>query len=154
MEFKENLKKIRKEKKITQKQLGELIGKKEITIRNYESGKATPPLIVIEQIAKVLNITINELLTGEKIKLWEFDEKDLYSDFDFEKIEQIENELSKKLLKISNEELEQLFYLKYGLKLTEIEKKELCKEVKNYIEYSLNKIKNIQILGQEKEPQD
>lgn len=153
MEFKDNLKLIRKNKKITQKELANLLGKNQVTIARYETGDIIPPLSVIEQIAKVLDITTDELLTT-KTKLWNFSHEDLTSKIDFEKIEQIENELSKKLLKISNEELAELFYLKYGLKLTEIEKKELCKEVKNYIEYSLNKIKNIQILGQEKEPQE
>ncbi len=62
MGFKENLKNIRKEKKLSQKALGELIGKKEITIRNYESGKIMPPLKVIENISNKLNVPIYELI--------------------------------------------------------------------------------------------
>lgn len=153
MEFKDNLKLIRKNKKLTQKELANLLGKNQVTIARYETGDIVPPLSVIEQIAKVLDITTDELLTT-KTKLWNSRVEYLTSKIDFKKMEQIENELSKKLLKISNEELAELFYLNYGLELTEIEKKELCKEIKNYIEYSLNKIKNIQIFGQEKEPQD
>ena len=62
MGFKENLKNIRKEKKLSQKAFGELIGKKEITIRNYESGKIMPPLKVIENISNKLNVPIYELI--------------------------------------------------------------------------------------------
>ena len=67
MGFKENLKSIRKEKKLSQKALGELIGKKEITIRNYESGKITPPIKVIEEIAEKLDIPLSRIL-GTKTK--------------------------------------------------------------------------------------
>lgn len=67
MGFKENLKNIRKEKKLSQKALGELIGKKEITIRNYESGKIMPPLKVIEEIAEKLNVPVSQIL-GAKTK--------------------------------------------------------------------------------------
>lgn len=67
MGFKENLKNIRKEKKLSQKALGELIGKKEITIRNYESGKITPPIKVIEEIAEKLNVPVSQIL-GAKTK--------------------------------------------------------------------------------------
>ena len=62
MGFKENLKNIRQEKKLSQKKLGELIGKKEITIRNYENGKITPPIKVIEEISNKLNVPLYELI--------------------------------------------------------------------------------------------
>ena len=52
----ELIKKYRKEKKITQKQLASLIGKAEITIRKYESGALVPPLETLYSIAKVLEI--------------------------------------------------------------------------------------------------
>ena len=59
----ERIKAIRKEKKITQKQLGELIGKKEITIRKYENGQIAPTLEVITKIAEALDTSISKLVT-------------------------------------------------------------------------------------------
>lgn len=75
MKFKENLKRIRKEKKLTQKQLAELLNKQEITVRKYESGEISPPLKVIEEIAKILDVSNDELLTEktdrESLKEWQ-----------------------------------------------------------------------------------
>lgn len=62
MEFKDNLKKVRKKKKITQRQLAEMLGKNQVTIARYETGDIIPPIKVIEEIAKALNISKWELL--------------------------------------------------------------------------------------------
>lgn len=51
-----NLKKYRNENKLTQKQLGELIHKKEITIRKYESGDTKVPFNVVIDICRIFNI--------------------------------------------------------------------------------------------------
>lgn len=52
-----NIKKYRKEKKITQKQLAELIGKTESSIQKYEAGKVEIPTSVLNNIAEKLNCT-------------------------------------------------------------------------------------------------
>ena len=56
------IKKLRTLKELTQKQLGEKIGKSAITIRKYESGEITPPWTVLEDIAKALDVPFNELI--------------------------------------------------------------------------------------------
>lgn len=58
---------IRKDRKLTQKEFGELIGKAEITIRKYEKGDVTPPLDVVLKIGKKLGSEISDLLLNEFI---------------------------------------------------------------------------------------
>lgn len=57
----ENIKRIRKEKGITQKKLGELCGIAEPNIRKYELGKANPKIETLMKIAQALEVPINEL---------------------------------------------------------------------------------------------
>lgn len=59
----DNIKKYRKAKKMTQKELGEKIGKKEITIRRYEKGDITPPVPIINSLSIVLDIPVTKLLS-------------------------------------------------------------------------------------------
>lgn len=54
----ENIRAIRKEKGLTQKELGRLCGIAEITIRQYESEKYQPKIETIEKIAKALGVPI------------------------------------------------------------------------------------------------
>lgn len=61
MSIGELLKKSRKNTKITQKQLGELIGKSERTIQNYEGNKVVPPLDVLKNISSILNISLESI---------------------------------------------------------------------------------------------
>lgn len=58
----ENIKKLRNEKKVTQKQLGKMTGIAEITIRQYEAGKYKPKLENIRKIASALGVYMNELI--------------------------------------------------------------------------------------------
>lgn len=57
----ENIRRIRKEKKLTQKQLGELCQINEVQIRQYEIGKANPKIETIEKIAHALQCPVYEL---------------------------------------------------------------------------------------------
>lgn len=66
MEFKENLKRLRKKKNLTQREFGKLIGKSELAIRCYESGKTTPPLYVLKEMGRALDVPINELIDAEE----------------------------------------------------------------------------------------
>lgn len=50
------IKKIRKEKNLTQSQLAKLIDKSVITIRKWESGERTPNIETIKEIAKALEV--------------------------------------------------------------------------------------------------
>ena len=60
--------KLRKEKKLTQEQLAEKLGVTSKSISRWENGNTMPDVSLFEPLCKELNITINELLSGEKIK--------------------------------------------------------------------------------------
>jgi len=53
---------IRKERKITQEQLGQLAGIAKSTISNYEQGTREPNVVTINKLANILNVTGDELL--------------------------------------------------------------------------------------------
>lgn len=54
----ENIRKLRKERGLTQKQLGELCGINEANIRKYEADKQNAKIETIEKIAKALEVPI------------------------------------------------------------------------------------------------
>ncbi|MBD5460967.1 MAG: helix-turn-helix transcriptional regulator [Lachnospiraceae bacterium] len=58
----ENIKKIRKEKRLTQKQLGKKCGIDEANIRKYELGKQNPKIETIQKIAMALGVAWSTLL--------------------------------------------------------------------------------------------
>lgn len=62
----ENIRKFRKERKMTQRQLGEKCGMYESQIRKYELGTANPKIDTIKKIADALNVSIDRL-TGDSV---------------------------------------------------------------------------------------
>ena len=60
----DKLKKIRKDKKMTQTQLAELCGISRNSIVNWETGKSTPKVADIEKLSLVLGISPHELMEG------------------------------------------------------------------------------------------
>lgn len=58
----ENIKRIRKEKKLTQKQLGERLGVSQAAIGQFENGKSSPRLETIKKIALALDVSEDKLL--------------------------------------------------------------------------------------------
>lgn len=72
MAIADNIKRIRKEKGITQKKLGELTNIAEPNIRKYENGKQNPKMETLIKIAKALGVHLKDLVD---ISIWnEFDE--------------------------------------------------------------------------------
>lgn len=65
----------RKEKKITQSQLSEQLGVTDRSVSNWETGKNMPDLSLFKPLCEILDITINELLSGEKLSKEEYQEK-------------------------------------------------------------------------------
>ncbi len=57
----------RKEKKLTQAQLAEKLGVTNRTISKWENGRGLPDLSLFSPLSQELGITINELLSGEKL---------------------------------------------------------------------------------------
>ena len=67
--------KIRKEKNITQQVLANKIGVTDRAISNWENGRRMPDLSLIKPLCDELGITINDLLSGEKIDQQDYQEK-------------------------------------------------------------------------------
>ena len=65
----DNLRRIRKEKKITQKQLAEKIGVQPSAISKYETGKVSPTIEQLEKIAEVLEVPVMSLFPQSVIDL-------------------------------------------------------------------------------------
>lgn len=61
----EKLRELRKAKKLTMKQLGQLVGASESTISLYERGLHDPDILTINRIADALGVTVDELLGRE-----------------------------------------------------------------------------------------
>ena len=59
---------LRKGKNLTQQQLGEKIGVSPKTISKWETGKGMPDLSSLKPLSDCLEISINELLSGERIE--------------------------------------------------------------------------------------
>ena len=62
MSIGENIRYLRKQAKLTQKQLAQIVGVNEVTIRSYERGKYEPKTDVLYRLVKALDCNINEIL--------------------------------------------------------------------------------------------
>ena len=58
----------RKSKKLTQSALAEKLGVTNRSISNWENGKHMPDLSLFKPLCNILDISINELMSGEKIE--------------------------------------------------------------------------------------
>jgi len=66
--------KCRKEKKMTQADLAEILGVTDKSISNWENARCMPDLSLFKPLCDALDITINELISGERV------EKELYQE--------------------------------------------------------------------------
>ena len=66
----ENIKRIRKDKGLTQKKLGELCGMNEANIRKYELGKANPKIETVDKIASALGVKIVDIMEQFTMEQW------------------------------------------------------------------------------------
>ena len=60
------IKNIRKENKLTQKELADKLGVTYQAVSKWENGKNVPDISIIKEISKMFNIDIDEILDGEK----------------------------------------------------------------------------------------
>ena len=65
----------RKNKKMTQSELAEKLGVTDKSIGNWENGRNMPDLSLFKPLCNELNISINELMSGEKISKENYQEK-------------------------------------------------------------------------------
>lgn len=61
----QNIKKYRNLKGWTQDELSKKIGKSRTAVNHYENDYSDPPFSIVEKIAKVLEVSILDLLKGE-----------------------------------------------------------------------------------------
>ena len=61
------LKQLRKENNMTQEQLGERIGVTNKTVSRWETGNYMPPVECLELLSDIYQISINEILAGERL---------------------------------------------------------------------------------------
>lgn len=59
------LKELRREKGMTQDELGKEIGVTNKTISKWENGNYMPPIDVLMLLSEMYNVSINEILTGQ-----------------------------------------------------------------------------------------
>lgn len=67
--------KCRKDKKMTQSELAEKLGVTDKSIGNWENGRNMPDLSLFKPLCDELDITINDLLSGERISKEKYQEK-------------------------------------------------------------------------------
>ena len=87
----------RKNKGLTQDQLAEKLGVTNKTISRWETGKYMPDLSLLKPLSEELGITLNELLSGEKIKeekIVENTERNILNTIDYSS-KKVENEHKK-----------------------------------------------------------
>lgn len=68
MEFKDRLKELRKEKRLTQVKLGEMLNYGYTAIANYESGRNQPSIPDLKKIASIFNVSMDYLLGVNDIR--------------------------------------------------------------------------------------
>lgn len=59
---------LRREKKLTQEQLAEKLSVNVKSVSRWETGRNLPDFAVMRELCEVLDISVNELLEGKKIK--------------------------------------------------------------------------------------
>lgn len=65
---------LRKEQKLTQEELGEKIGVTNKTVSRWENGNYMPPVEILQILSKQFNVSINELLSGERLSTEQYKE--------------------------------------------------------------------------------
>ena len=63
---------LRKEKSLTQAQLGDLLGVTNKTISRWENGNYMPDLSVLQALCSVLEVSVNEMLSGKRLDQSDF----------------------------------------------------------------------------------
>jgi len=89
----------RKSKKMTQAELAEKLGVTDRSVSKWENGRCMPDLSLFEPLCEELGISINELLSGERIRKEEYQEKleqNLVSTIDYsnKQIKKVKSQIS------------------------------------------------------------
>ena len=101
----------RKNKKLTQSELAEKLGVTDKSISNWENGRNMPDLSLFKPLCSILEISINDLISGEKVS------KDKYQDKFEENIINTIDYTNKKINEKSDEEINDLMPAKMKRKI-------------------------------------
>ena len=71
----QHIAKCRKEKKLTQAQLAERLNITDRAVSKWETGKSMPDSSIMLELCEILGITVNDLLSGEKISMESYEKK-------------------------------------------------------------------------------
>ncbi len=71
----EFIKTLRKGKKLTQKELAEKLNCTDKAISRWETGRGIPEISFLLPLSEILDVSVNEILLGEKIEKEDFKEK-------------------------------------------------------------------------------
>lgn len=74
-EIGEFIAKCRKEKKLTQAQLAERLNITDRAVSKWKTGKSMPDSSIMLELCEILGITVNDLLSGEKISMESYEKK-------------------------------------------------------------------------------
>lgn len=85
----------RKEAGFTQASLGEKLGITDRAVSKWENGKSMPDVSIMMELCELLNINVNELLTGERLSMENYKQKAEENLLELQKQEELNN---KKLL--------------------------------------------------------
>ena len=111
MAISDNIKKIRKEKNMTQKQLAEKAGLSIAAIQGYEQSKYKPKTEQLKRLAKALDVSVNDIDPGhaeilDSTKLQKVIQADILSGID---VKYPAREKSKELDSIMSQMMEQIY---------------------------------------------
>ena len=66
---------LRKEKNLTQEQLGEKLGVTNKTVSRWENGNYLPPVEILQLLSELYGLTINEILSAQRLTSAQYQEK-------------------------------------------------------------------------------
>lgn len=93
------LKELRKQNNMTQEQLGEQLGVTNKTVSRWETGSYLPPIECLKLLSDMYQISINEILTGQRLNESEYKEASEENiSFALEKIKTEEKRFENKLI--------------------------------------------------------
>lgn len=122
----------RKEKGMTQAQLAEKMNITDRAVSKWETGKSMPDSSIMLELCNILGVTVNELLSGERIEMDNYEEKVNENLIEMKKKE--ENSLNKNALisiiytiTMAIALNSTIFLLQLGLCFQDVEPMFLCK---------------------------
>lgn len=76
---------LRKEANLTQKELADKLGITDRAVSKWERGRGCPDISLIEDVAKILGVSVLELLKGERLEKKDLKEQDLIETMNYTK---------------------------------------------------------------------